>query len=428
MTSETETDKQTTERTTPGPRSRWKVISAVLAVCVLGIALLWLESGFDSAQRSLRKRRFADARSAAERFLLIHPGHHEARMTAARAWVLDENLPALEGARNAITHLSQIPDDAANAAEARMLEGRLTFLILLRPTAAEALFRRALEIDPDQFDSHYMLWKLFDMTERYFDSEPHFREAYRLVPPQQKAVRLREWYLSQFSPLSSCAELDGMMGFRGLREPTSELVAFRRLTAFSNEEPESPMVAAAIAQSQLRNRERDAALQTLESIPDCDSVTNSYFVAALTEVLLELGQLERAQKVYQNWPQPADGYRYWRITGMVHQLAKGDYALAADFYEKALEDWPGPSDWLTMHRRFRCLALLGKKEAADAARKQSEAVEQLMELEDHQQQKEALGHLNDPDKLRQIITFYNSLGRPWEAQQWRDVVRALEEK
>ena len=403
-------------------------LGLILAVAAVGVAIaVWfrVQRGLNTAALSLRSHQYAEARAAAERYLWLYPDDPQARLYAAKGYALDDDLPAESAARYAVAHLEKIPDTAQNAAEARTLEGRLTFLILLQPTRAEKLFKRALEVDPDQFDSNYLLWKLYDMTERYFESESFFRATYRLVPEEQKSFRLREWYLSQFNPLSACGELDEMMGFRQATEPASETVAYRRLTAFADNEPDSPIIAAAVAQAYLRNRQRDLALDTLEKVPDSDSVTEPFYLATLTEVLLELGQPERAKKIYAKWPESSGGYRYWRISGMIAQLADADFARAADFFKRALADWPGPSDWLTMHRRFRCLALLGDKEEAESVRKRSEVVEALMELDVHQKRWDALTNLNDPKRLAEIAEFYGTLDRPWEQQQWEAEISRL---
>lgn len=307
-----------------------------------------------------------------------------------------------------------------------MLEGRLTFLILCRPARAERLFRRALELDPDQFDSNYLLWKLMDMTERYFYSEPSFRATFRLVSEEERPHRLREWYLSQFNPLSACAEIDGLMGFRGPTEPASEQVAYRRLSTFLEREPDSPITAAAMAQWHLRNRRRDAALEVLQGIPDYASVNEPFFVGTLAEVLLALGKTKQAATVFENWTTATTGYQYWRVAGIIEQEVFSDFAKAVECYDRALAIWPGPSDWLTMHRRFRCLAVLGRGEAAADARRRSEQVESLMELELHQRLKRALLDLRDPSGLAELVTFYGSLDRPWEKQAWQAVIDRLQ--
>ena len=413
---------------TPAVTRKWSLARWMLVVCTvaaIAIAFAWIQQGPATAQKAIRKGDFATARSAAERYLWLHSADADARMLAARAYFMDDVLLAGDAADGAIGHLQKIEDGAPLAAEARMLEGRLTFLILLQPTRAQELFERSLALDPGQFDSNYLLWKLHDMTERYFDGEQYFRAAYQKVPPEQKSFRLREWYISQFSPHSACAELDALMGFRTPTEPTNTSVAFRRLSAFAINEPDSPITAAAIAQAYLRNRQRDLALQTLDELPDSDAIDEPFFKATLIEVLLELGQVDRAKAIFSNWSLPKTGYRYWRTAGMVAQIADGEFETAANCFEQALAEWPGPSDWLTMHRRFRCLALMGDKEGAEAERKRSEKVEELMELEGHQRQKLALANLEDPDGLQEILDFYGFLQRPWELEQWQLVVDNL---
>ena len=428
MTADASNQKPSSEQphATPPTNRRWILPFGAITVCFLIVGFFWIQRGLGSARISIRSRDYESARSAAERYLWLHPNDAQARMLAAQGYSLDDRLPADSASEQAIAHLQRISDTDSLAAEARMLEGRLRFLILLQPTHAEKLFHQAIELNPDQFDAHYLLWKLHDMTERYFNSELYFRNAYRLIPDEQKAFRLREWYLSQFNPFSACAELDTLMGFRQPTEPTSETVAFRRLTAFAEQEPASPVVAAAIARAHLRNRQRDVALKTLEQLPANESVQHPFYIATLTEVLLELGQLERAKEVFARYPQPASGYEYWRIAGMSSQVADAEFSAAADLYQRATEVWPGPSDWLTIHRQFRCLALLGDKQAAAAAKKRSQDVQELMELEVHQRLKEALVNLADPESVRKLVDFYGLLNRPWEQQEWQAVLDRLQ--
>ena len=402
----------------------------IAATCVSGIlailvALIWMQSGLVTARNAMQAGAWQSARTAARRYLWLHPNDAETRMIAALGYSQDDSLPAEEAAKAAIAQLNRIPDTAFNAAEARTLEGRLTFLILLQPTRATALFHRAVELNPEQFDAHYLLWKLHDMTERFFDSEPYFRRAWQFVPEDQRAVRLREWYLSQFNPLSACAELDAMMGFRHPTEPASEAGALRRLSAFAEREPDSPVIAAALAQYWLRNRQRDTALKVLEQVPNTGSVSDPFYIATLAEVLLELGQLEQAKAVFSRWANPTKGYRYSRIAGMIAQLVDNDFDRAAKLYGTAVADWPGPSDWLTMHRRFRCLAVLGKTDEASIVQQQSEAVEELMGLEYHKKLKDAFRFLDSPDRLQEVVEYYKSLHREWEHREWEAVVARI---
>ncbi|MBX3444877.1 MAG: hypothetical protein KF774_20925 [Planctomyces sp.] len=413
------------QRLSRGRRLAWAAAFVSLTALVGGG--LWTQSGLTRGRTHLANHSYPAARAALRRYLWLHPGDSDARAALADAWALDDELDPDVAAERAIAELQRIPDDAPGAAAARTLEGRLAFLILRRPTAAERLFQRSIELQPDQFDAHYLLWKLYDMTERYFSSEPAFWAAYERTPPADRAVRLREWFLSQFAPFSACAELDGLMGFRSPNQPTDEVVALGRLESFKSQEPQSPMLIAAIAQWCLRNDQPGEALAELESLKDSAADrTDRFYVAALAETLVQLGQYERAEEVFTAWPLPDDRYAYWRIAGIIEQDVRQDHARAIECYDRALELWPGPSDWQTMRRKAHCLARAGDAAGAEALRTRAQLIEDQMELELHQRLREALSRLDDPAGLERIAEFYETLKRPREAAEWRQVIGRIE--
>ena len=387
---------------------------------------LWLQAGLREAEEAMSRHDLLGARNAAERFLRIAPGNTAAHMLAGNAFLQDDSLDSVEAARMAISHYAKIPDHSDLGAVARSLEGRAAFLVLQEPSRAERLFRRSVALNPDQFDSHYMLWQLDNMTERYFESEPQFRAVYRLCPVEERAFRLREWYSSQFSPLSACGQLDLMMQFRNESEPPSEEVTFRRLSAFLKYEPNEPNTAAALAQWHLRNLSRENALEVLDAIPAREQAMQSHFYAAtLVETLIEVGQMERAGAAFSQWPSPVEGYQYYRIAGIHAQEVQGDLDLAASLFSRAVDTWPGPSDWPLINRLSRCLALQGRKDESQRMRLAAERVEGLSDVKIHLQVRQALGHLDDPDQLEGVVRFYESFHRDWEASAWREVISNL---
>lgn len=410
-------------------KSRGKILlygALVLLAVGAGGTYLWMNDGLRVAQEAMTRHDLPEARNAAERFLSIAPGNTAARMLAGNAFLQDDSLDPVEAARMAISHYAKIPDDSDLGAVARSLEGRAAFLVLQEPSRAERLFRRAVALNPDQFDSHYMLWQLDNMTERYFESEPQFRAVYRLCPAEERAFRLREWYSSQFTPLSACGQLDLMMQFRHESETPSEEVVFRRLSAFLKYEPNEPDTAAALAQWHLRNLSRESALEVLDAIPSREQAMQSHFYAAtLVETLIEVGQMERAGAAFSQWPGPVEGYQYFRIAGIHAQEVEGDLDLAASLLTRAVDTWPGPSDWPLMNRLSRCLALNGRKDESQRVRLEAERVEGLSDVKVHQKVRQALGNLDDPDSLEDVVQFYESFQRKWEADAWREVILNL---
>ena len=78
-----------------------------------------------------------------------------------------------------------------------------------------------------------------------------------------------------------------------------------------------------------------------------------------------------------------------------------------------------------MNRLSRCLALQGRKDESQRMRLVAERVEGLSDVKIHQQVRQALGHLDDPDQLEEVVRFYESFHRDWEVSAWREVISNL---
>ncbi|MCA8996681.1 MAG: hypothetical protein KDA80_06845 [Planctomycetaceae bacterium] len=404
------------------------VIGTVLLLIGVNV-MIWLRGSLETARIARQRGNWSTTRAAAERYLILDPGNLEARMLAADGYFQDDSLDSVEAARAAISHYQKIPDQSEQGGLARSMEGRAAFLVLQEPSRAERLFLKAIEQDPDLFDAHYLLWQLDNMTERFYACEQHFREVYRLCPVDERPHRLREWYFSQFSPLSACGELDLLMGFRQQRELPSEEIAFRRLSAFAEYEPNEPNTLAALAQWHLRNQSREAALQVLEKIRDSPAAQASpFYMATLLETLIELGQFERADEVYAAWPKNGQEYYAKKVQGIYFQEVQGELEKAFEKYTEASEIWPGPTDWLMLNRRSRCLALLGRKEESAQAGELASQMEAMTDLSVHTKIRNALMNWENPNNLETIVDFYESLSRPWEANSWREVAKNLPRK
>jgi hypothetical protein len=105
------------------------------------------------------------------------------------------------------------------------------------------------------------------------------------------------------------------------------------------------------------------------------------------------------------------------------QEVQGDLANAEECFRQATATWPGPSDWLLMNRHARCLALLGKKDESMRVQAEARRVEGLTDLKVHQKIRQALGELEKPEGLAEVVKFYESFGRTWEADAWKSVLR-----
>jgi hypothetical protein len=176
----------------------------------------------------------------------------------------------------------------------------------------------------------------------------------------------------------------------------------------------------------MRNRRPQEALETLDGrIDSREAVACPDYVAASTAILLEIGDFERAELVFRQWPQPWAGYEYWRLNGIIEQESRLDHSAAAESYRRALDEWPGPSDWSTMRRLAHCLTREGRIDEAEMERARSQRVEALMEPEVFEPVREALQDLDRPDDLQVVVEFYRELGRTREVQEWTAAIDAL---
>ena len=411
-------------------RRRILISSAIAGLVVwLTLEIVHLERAPARALRLLRQQRATEAETELFHYLRFHPRSPEAILLWSQAVISGETRTPREAATLAISRLQLIPEDSAHASEARMREGRLALLILHQPARAESLLLRSVELNPNLLDSHYLLWQLCDMTERFQQSEPHFWKTYELSDESARAERLREWYVSQFSPSASTAGFDRQMGFLKPGEYPGPESDIARLEEFYSSEPDSPLILAALSQWYLHNHQRDEALQLLLRIRDRDDAFQSpFYVATLVAVMLEIGKLDEAKSELERWPQPTEGYAYWSTAAKVFEVIDRDAAAAVAAYDRALAVWPGPAEWSLMHRKAQCLARLGKKAEAESVRNDAKRVELQMEALTHQKLRAALANLDSPDTATQMLDFYQSLNREQEATCWQNVLNRLSRK
>src|SRR5438874_222517 len=138
----------------------------ILLLLVGGGWLGWLVAKAQKSQaagmRHMARQEWAQARTELSRYLRLHPGDETARLMLAEAYARDDSLEPVQAAQSAIDQLQRVADRSGLGAKARVQEARLRFLILNQPVRAEKLFRRAIQLDPDNYDANFMLWKLLD--------------------------------------------------------------------------------------------------------------------------------------------------------------------------------------------------------------------------------------------------------------------------
>lgn len=390
------------------------------------VVVVRAQSGLRAGQRMLAHQLWPQARGQLSRYLWLHPNDARARVLMAEALVKDESLPAADAASYAMNYLSKIPDSSPLAAEARLQQGRLCFLILQKPGRAEQLLRRASELQADALPAYQLLWTLLNVTGRAELCEDVFWRVYELSPEQERPLRLREWYMNQFFPLTATEPLDRMMGILAPEESPTRTTESRRLLRFRENEPEAPVNHAALAQWCQQEGDPDFAIRLLDAAAaELDNASQDpFFLATYIATLIDLGQLERAESCFQRWPKTDQGHLYWRSRGLILDEAGEATRDACEAYRRALEIWPGPIDWRLRHRRAVCLARYGDAAGAAQERARAEAVQELMKVETHERLRNALGSIQELEKS-EIVDFYRKLGRSREADCWMQQIQRL---
>ena len=379
-----------------------------------------------AGRQYLRERRDELAEAEFLRSLQRFPGDDELRLLWAQAVIGGRSRDAVEAANLALSGLQQIPDSSPFAAECRMREGRLVLLVLHQPDRAEQLLKRSIELDPKPLDAHYLLWKLYELTERHQFAEPYFRAVWDRSPPAEHVTLLRDWYVSQFSPNAANAELDRRMGFLSAVNGGSGAAAVARLATFQRSEPDSLLTRAINASHLIQLRDRESALPLLEEFQSLPAAKSSdFFLFVWVDLLLELGRLPEAQAWFESYTGRREGYFFDRVSGRMEQIVYRRDREAIEAFDRALAVWPGPADWSLLHFRAQSLGRLGKRVEADEARSRAKVIESKMEIEVHKVLRRILVRLDDPNVLRTMANFYRDLGRNWEADQWSRLAAEL---
>lgn len=385
----------------------------------LGLKGVGAERGRGAAIAHMSRQEWAPARAALRRYLGLHPGDDAARLLLAEAFGRDEALDSELVAKQAIEELRRIPDTSPQAAKARTKEAVLRFLSLYQPVHAERLFRRALELDPAEYEAHYMLWKVLEMTGRSHLTEQLFWRIYELSSSARRPGLLLEWFLSEFSPSAACAPLDRKLGFLGESEKPETLTEFRRLDRFRTAEPESPIAACSQARIYLREGMRHDARKSIEQFQSFECAWDEpYCVATQLEILMEFGEFDAARECFSRWPQPREGYEYWKWKAILLDEIDHDDRAAIAAYDRALGVWPGSLNGLLIHRRAHCLDRLGKNREADEARRGAEAIYLLVAPEAFDRLRRAVLNVDNPADIALIVDFYQKLNRTREATVW----------
>lgn len=401
------------------------ILIGVLLVSA-GLRSLWLRQAPDRAARLIAGRKLADAQKLLKSYLFWYPADSQARLLLAEAHGLDDDSST--SVSDALEQLSWIPNSAPEGADARFREGQLLFLIRHRPAAAERILRESLRLRPNSLPATLLLWKLLDVTGRQAEAAPFFWKAYELSDANEQPYRLREWYLSEFSPGSASLELDRRWGILGERELPTQASEFRRLEMFIRDEPDAPLGYALAALWSVRNRDLERASSLLaDGVKLPEAWNEPQFVAATIALALEQGQFTAAEIALNRWPEPRAGYEFFKFQGTILDEVKRDIPAAVTAYRSAIQADTGDAEWTTQNRLAHCLRKSGDAAEAERIQKQAKIVEELMEPGVHRKIREGLVSFQDPRGLRPILELYQALGRKREVEAWKKVLSTLHE-
>jgi len=400
----------------------------VLTLTGLAAAVVWCQTGLATATRLARHGLWAEVHAPLGRYLRIHPDDAAANLLCAEALVKDDAQPLLRRITESIERLERIPDDAPEALAARVATARIQLFLRYEPTAAWNSLQRALALDPDALEAHLLAIRLLELIGRLDDTEDLFWRVYELTPRENRPLRLRDWYASQFFPLSSLGELDTLMGFRQSPSDPIDLVEGRRLQRFVKAEPAAPWPNAALARWFLGRAEPDVARELLdvaaERMTERDR-TDPFFLGTKIDVLCDLGEAEAAADAFATWPDGDRRRRYHLARGRVLQEANDDPGAAVAAFDAALAIWPGPVDWRTVSRSATCLTRAGEEDRASLRRDAAKRIEKLMDEPFHKSLFTRLANLEDRSALADAEAFYRGLGRVREADGWAAAAAAL---
>ena len=399
----------------------WRTAAAglLLSALLLCGGMHWVGRHLSHAERMVADRQWGAARQSLAFYLRFYPTDDDARLLMARAFISDNSLAGEGKVHDALAQLGRISKTSARSAEARLQEGRLQFLLLWQPGRAERSFLECLKLDPARLEARILLWKLFESTNRWDRGEDHFWFIYERDPASDRPVLLRDWYLSEFSPGSATADLDRRMGLLEESEQPSLESEHRRLEAFVAADPGWPAGYAILAGWFHR---QGGIPQTVEQLDRAEllpeGASDPIVIAERIATSIELGKFDDARQAFDRWPEPHDGYLYWKSQGLIaDQVLRHDRQAVAAF-EQAVATTPGKSDWLIQHRLAQCLTRLGDRERASVVRQHSKEVESLMEPSVHQQLRRTLSVPNDPKTGEEMADFYRRLGRSRESAAW----------
>ena len=388
------------------------------------------ETGLTRARDLIATKQWKEARGALDSFLWLYPSHGGALILKARAMYEDVALNETEAATAAVALFEQVPEESPRALEARVKTGDLRLISLRSPISAEAAFRSALVVEPECREALYGMWRILELTDRWSEAEPVFWRSYSIAPPNDRALVLEHWFMSQFFTESLNMRTDEDFGIYRAGNLYNENIWLQRFTLFRESEPQSAIHYSAIARwTDQMGGGNDALVvidEAIEKLPLAER-THPFLLTAEMTICRKLGLDERVQNAFELWPEGSENtFDYLKWKAIIELNYRGELEQAIADFDSALSIWPGPLDWRLRAEKAGCLRQLGRSEEADQERKHSEYIyTELINNEMLSKLREALRTPNRPESIEAMALFYQKLGRPREAECWRAELKRI---
>jgi tetratricopeptide (TPR) repeat protein len=373
-------------------RRRWVLALVVLVIGVLlgaGLAPRWWSRGSTRDPKRLGLLQLAYLEFDAKRYdrarAILDRRATEIAPTALD-WMLRARIAEAEGhLEQALEHLHRIPDSDPIAAQAGLKAGQIE-LARHHARAAEAAYRHALALNPDQIQSHRELAYLYAVQRRKADCDAEFRALVRLMP------------LDYTLAFAWCQNYCDLWDVPGARKVLIPMVAA---------DPTDRISRLALATTYALAGRLDEAEDALRPLPDSDPDARALRV----QVAVDRGDLEAAEVLVREGP--ADHARLNDFRGRL-ALQANDPRRAAAYFRTALRRDPQDRD--ASYGLGVALRHLGDPQAQDFLR--------MASLHDQLKRtiKESVTTIETDRKLfDKLGEICESLGRGLEARVWYQV-------
>lgn len=370
-----------------GTRLRPLLVAGVVLASVT-VAVFWAWPDRTAVSDLVREGRvaleadqFELASQLADRALLRDPGSQAARLLAGEAAAGSGDHEA------ALKHYDQIPDDGGvESLAARCDAGDMQLFVFNRMSAAEAMYRRAVVLDPDSLIANERLAYLLGQSARSWEATEF------LLARVRQSVRARSTYLSYLCFGDN--SLDTRERFQKYREA----------------DPADPAPAIALAQIAVFDQQYQRARELLETVV-AEHPGQVEAQVKLGWLLLESGD----DAVFERWhgQLPADVDRHpgtWLIRGFWCRRHAEPVQAARCFWESLKRDPNNPG---ANYQLGRLLAALERDDEAEVFLERSRLLNSYVN---------AVKVAEKREEVERAVDLAKRLGLAWEAWGWAKLV------